>query len=82
MVPHYGVFSRFYFQRYAKIATKLADKYAGFKKSSGPPYWSYDPRYPELEHNEYLNSHNIDPEETKYKGDKRSIPVLSHHAHH
>ena len=31
MVPHYGVFSRFYFDRFCKSATSVAGKYTGFK---------------------------------------------------
>jgi len=82
MIPHYGLFSKFYFSRYAKIASGLAKKYSGFKQNHGPPAWNYNPRYDDLEHNEYLNKHNIDPEVTKFKGEHRVVPTLNHSVHH
>ena len=54
-VPHYGVFSNFYFKRVTKDTQKAAEKYTSFKKTNGPPYYKFSPRYMPLEHNEYLN---------------------------
>ncbi len=81
MIPHYGLFSRLYFMRYKKIAAGQAKKYAGFKKNYGPPHWHYNPRYDELEHNEYLNKHGIDPEVTKFKGEHRVVQHAGGHHH-
>lgn len=69
MVPHYGLFSKLYFSRYCKIAAGLSKKFTGFKKNYGPPFWHYNPRYDDLEHNEYLLRNGIDPEVTKFKGE-------------
>lgn len=73
MSPHYGIFSRFYFNRYVKSATTIAGKYTGFKQNFGPPNWNYNPRYDALENNEYLNRHNISPEATKFNGNVPSV---------
>jgi hypothetical protein len=74
------MFSRFYFDRYVKGAVKLSDKYSSFKKNYGPPHFGYEPKYDAIENNEYLNSHNIDPEDTKFKGEHRVVPT-AHGAH-
>jgi len=67
--------------RYKKIAAGQAKKFSGFKKNYGPPHWNYNPRYDELEHNEYLNKHGIDPEVTKFKGEHRVVQHAGHHHH-
>lgn len=74
IVPHYGVFSRFYFDRIVKGAVGLAGKYSGFKKNFGPPHFGYNPKFDDLENNEYLNRKGIDPEDTKFKGEHKSVP--------
>ena len=51
LLPHYGVFSRFYFGRMLKSAQGAAEKYASFKKNHGPPYYHYNARYDSPEHN-------------------------------
>lgn len=66
--PHFGLFSRFYFDRYKKIVSSGADKFAGFKQNFGPPHYQYNPRFDALEHNEYLNRHRISPDETRFQG--------------
>jgi hypothetical protein len=76
------VFSRFYFDRHVKGAVSLAEKYSGFKKSHGPPHWGYNPKFDDLENNEYLNRHNIDVEDTKFKGTKRVIRAIAAHGGH
>jgi hypothetical protein len=54
IVPHYGIFSRFYFDRYAKSIQSLAGKYSGFKQNFGPPHFGYNMRHLPLEHNAFL----------------------------
>lgn len=82
MIPHYGLFSKFYFSWYCKIIASDAKKFTSFKQNSGPPFWNYNPWFDALEHNEYLNWNNIDPELTKFKGEHWIVPTLSHTAHH
>ena len=54
MVPHYGIFSKFYFSRLVKSMHAAGDKYSNFKKNVGPPNYQYAKRYMPLEHNDYL----------------------------
>lgn len=54
IIPHHGIFGRLYFKKMLKGLVGTAAKYTGFKKNYGPPYWNYNPRYDEVEHNEYL----------------------------
>ena len=73
LAPHYGIFSRFYFNRYTKTAVKLAGKYTGFKQNSGPPHYSWNPRYDALENNEYLNRHKINPDAARFGGEVNAV---------
>ena len=70
IVPHYGIFSRFYFDRYVKQAQSLSGKYTGFKQNAGPPHYHYNARYDALEDNEFLNSNNIPVEDAMFNGGK------------
>lgn len=54
-VPHYGIFSRLYFDQLHRGLLSSSGKYSGFKKNHGPPHYSYNPRPFELEDNDYLN---------------------------
>jgi len=73
MIPHYGIFSRIYFDRFAKSATGLAGKYSGFKKNFGAPHYHYNVRWESVENNAYLNQHNIPVEATKFGGNVPSL---------
>ena len=75
LAPHYGLFSKIYFNRYKKAAIKLAGKYSGFKQNHGPPYWNYNPRLDELKHNEYLNTHNIPIEAAKFGSSTQDVAI-------
>jgi hypothetical protein len=55
-VPHYGVFSNFYFNYMMSNQQGMGAKYTSFAKSQGPPHYHYPARYDALEHNEYLQS--------------------------
>ena len=65
-VPHYGVFSRFYFGRMMKSQLGAANNYGGIKKDHGPPYGKFSAEYDELEHNEYLKSNQVPLEEVRH----------------
>lgn len=65
-VPHYGVFSKFYFGRMMKSSLAAGTNYSGFKKHHGPPYGYFSAEYDNLEHNEYLISKGIKPEEVRH----------------
>ena len=73
MVPHYGIFSRFYFDRFVKSATSVAGKYTGFKQSYGPPHWNYNVRHDSLENNAFLNRNRIPVEATKFGANVPSL---------
>lgn len=61
MVPHHGIFGRLYFKYLVKNLVGTSGKYAGFKKSYGPPNWHFNPRYDDVEHNEYLERKGVSP---------------------
>jgi hypothetical protein len=54
MIPHYGIFSRIYFGRLIKSQLGAAEKYSSFKKTEGPPYYQFSPRYLPIEYNDIL----------------------------
>jgi sulfide:quinone oxidoreductase len=57
--PQHGIFGMMHFRYLTRNLTGVAGKYTGFKKNYGPPYWQYNPRYDEVEHNEYLNKKGV-----------------------
>lgn len=59
--PHHGIFGRLYFKYLMKNLVGTSSKYAGFKKNYGPPNWHFNPRYDELENNEYLERKGVSP---------------------
>jgi len=59
MVPHYGIFSRIYFGRMLKSCQGQDEKYGSFKKTHGPPYGHFNPRYLPLEHNDFLQKKGV-----------------------
>jgi len=83
-VPHYGVFSNAWFKRFTKDSQKAADKYTSFKKNDGPPHYNFKARYVPLQHNEYLQSKGVRPEEVKMFEPKVRVHDHhdDHHAHH
>ena len=58
-VPSYGLFARRYFGFQMKSNLKQGEVYTSFKKTHGPPHNHFNPRYDELEHNEYLMHKNV-----------------------
>jgi hypothetical protein len=54
IVPHYGIFSRFYFGRMLKSVQGQDEKYSSFKKSYGPPFYQFNPRVAPIEHDPFL----------------------------
>lgn len=62
-VPHHGIFSRLYFTRMLDMAAKQDKDYSSFSKDQGPPYKSVPQEFDQLEHNQYLQKHSIDPSE-------------------
>ena len=58
-IPHYGVFSRFYFGRMLKSSLAQGESYGSFKKNHGPPYKSFNPRYVPLENNDLLRKKGV-----------------------
>jgi hypothetical protein len=87
-VPHYGVFSKFYFGRMMKSSLAAGTNYSGFKKHHGPPYGYFSAEYDNLEHNEYLISKGIKPEEVRHPAANARIEAgehnspLAHAEHH
>ena len=58
-VPHHGVFGMLHFKYLLRNLVGTASKYSGFKKNYGPPNWQYNPRYDEVDHNEYLEKKGL-----------------------
>jgi hypothetical protein len=79
-IPHYGLFSRWYFGRMMKGQMAMGEKFSNFKQSHGPPYYNFNPRYVPLEHNDYLKSRQIPLEEVRMFEPKARI-VQDHHHH-
>jgi hypothetical protein len=80
-VPHYGIFSRWYFGRVLKEQMQMGEKYTSFKKTHGPPHYTWDKRWDPLEHNEYLKSKNIPLSEVRMFEPKARV-AHDHHDHH
>jgi hypothetical protein len=78
VIPHYGLPARWYFGRMMKSQMATGEKYASFKKSSGPPYYQFNPRYMPLEHNDYLQKRGISLDQVRQFEPKARV----HHAHH
>lgn len=79
-VPHYGVFSRWYFGRIMKSEMQAGEKFSSFKKNPGPPNYQFNPRYMPLEHNDYLQRKNIPLSEVRMFTPK--VQIADDHAHH
>jgi hypothetical protein len=79
-VPHYGVFSRWYFGRVMKSEMQAGEKFSSFKKTNGPPYYQFSPRYDPLDKNEYLISRNIPLSEVRMF--EPHARIQEHHDHH
>lgn len=80
-IPHYGVFSKFYFGRMLASSKSAAVKFSDFKKNHGPPHFRYSARYDPLENNEYLQSKNIDLSEVRMF-EPKVLFEDHHHDHH
>jgi len=59
LIPQYGIFARWYFGRMLKSQMAMGEKFSSFKKTHGPPYYQWNPRYVPLEHNDFLKNKNI-----------------------
>ena len=88
-VPHHGVFSQLYFKAMLKRFDSEGKKYASYKKTQGPPHYSYANEYDALEHNEYLQSHQIPLESVIHevaqariaRGEENPVLVINDHHH-
>jgi hypothetical protein len=58
-VPHYGIFSRFYFGRMLKSTQGQDEKYSSFKKNFGPPFYHFNPRVAPVDHDPFLARRGI-----------------------
>ncbi len=58
-VPHHGIFSKQYFGRMHKNFEGEAKNYSSYRKNQGPPYYHIANSYDALEHNDYLQTHQI-----------------------
>lgn len=79
VVPQYGIFARWYFGRMMKSQMQMGEKYSSFKKTHGPPYYHWKPRYLPLEHNDYLKTRNIPLSEVRMFDPR---PRVAHEEHH
>lgn len=81
VIPHYGIFSRFYFGRILKSQVAQDEKYSSFKKSYGPPFYSFNPRVVPVEHDSFLARRGIPATSTKLH-EPRTVIEDHHHDHH
>ena len=83
-VPHYGIFSRLYFSYMMKNQQGMGEKYTSSAKNQGPPHYHYAARYDELEHNEYLQARQIEPNEVRHPNAQRRLEpaVCTSHEDH
>lgn len=72
-VPHYGVFSNLYFRYMLSNQQKMGEKYTSFSKNQGPPHYHYAARYDALEHNEYLESRQIELEDVVHPNAQKRL---------
>jgi hypothetical protein len=79
IIPHYGVFSKFYFGRMVKSCLGQGEKYTSFKKNQGPPHYSWKARYDPLEHNEILMGANVSPNAVRQFQPRVVIGEEPHH---
>lgn len=56
---------------------KETEKFAGFKKTVGPPHYEYSPTYDPLEANEYLLSKGVDID--AMKGRNKGVALIDDH---
>ena len=76
-VPHYGIFSNLYFNYMMGNQQKMGEKYTSFAKNQGPPHYHYPANYDALEHNEYLQSRQIELDEVRHpNAQKRLTPAV------
>ena len=83
-VPHYGIFSRIYFDWMLGSGKSADVAYSSQDKNHGPPNKHWAATYDELEHNDYLKQKNIDLSEVinpKYAA-RQAAHVDDHHDHH
>jgi hypothetical protein len=79
-VPHYGLFANRYFGRVLKSQMQMTEKFSSFKKTHGPPHYSYDQRWDPLDKNEYLLKNSIPLSDVKMFEPK--VRFVDHHDHH
>ena len=79
MIPQYGLMARWYFGRMMKSQMAMGEKFTSFKKTHGPPYYNWNPRYVPLEHNDYLISRNIPVSEVRMFEPKVRVAHEDHH---
>jgi len=66
MVPHFGIFSRYYFGKQIGSSAKESEAYSDGKKNHGPPNFHYSANYDDLEHSEILAAKGVTPEEVRH----------------
>ena len=66
MVPHYGIFSRYYFGKQISSSAKEAAAYSDGAKNHGPPHFHYSALHDDLDHNELLAAKGISADEVRH----------------
>ena len=79
MVPHYGIFSKIYFGRMLKSCQGQDEKYSSFKKTHGPPYYQFNQRFGELEHDAFLQRRGVPVASLRQFEPKAQITHGPHH---
>ena len=73
MVPHYGIFSRYYFGKQISSSAKEAAAYSNGDKNHGPPHFHYTALHDPLEHNELLAAKGITADEPPMRLDTLTL---------
>ena len=60
--PQYGLFAKGYFNYQLKSNLNASIAYTSFKKDHGPPYKHFSQTFDPIEHNQVLQSRNVDVE--------------------
>lgn len=79
IVPHWGIFSKWYLGRVTKSEVKVADNSGSYNKNQGPPYYRWSAEYDELEHNTLVKEKGLTKEDLV---NPRYVERMAHHVPH
>lgn len=78
-IPHHGIASRLYFDYLHRTLLRQGEKYSNFKKTSGPPHYSFNPVYMPLEEQDYAKRKGLTEGDVKMFEPKTRVEHQAHH---